>query len=61
MVESASEIRMDWRSRHAEAARDARHLCKLESPVQVIIAVMVTLATLFSFGTLAVKTTPLRN
>jgi hypothetical protein len=47
MVESASEIRMDWRSRHAEAARDARHLCKLESPVQVIIAVMMTLATLF--------------
>ena len=38
---------MDWGSRHAEAARDARHLCKLESPVQVIIAVMVTLATLF--------------
>ena len=47
MVESASEIRMDWRSRHAEAARDARHLCKFESPVQVIIALMVTLATLF--------------
>ncbi len=39
-------MRTDWKTRHTEATRNARHLCKIETPAEVMIKIIVTIACL---------------